>query len=181
MHDSNQTHSALLIIDMQLGLFNSPQPPYEKDCVLQNINQLISKARVAGAPVFVAQHTGPQGSPIEPGSPLWQLVPELEVDAALDTVFGKTRPNCFLGTELAQRLAQAGINELVITGMKTQYCVDSTCRAAAELGFNPVLVADAHTCMDTPALPAKAIIEHHNATLNGFFVKLLNTDDVRFC
>jgi hypothetical protein len=39
-------------------------------------------------------------------------------------------------------------------------------------------VADAHTCMDTPTLPARSIIEHHNATLNGAFAKVLNTVDV---
>jgi len=102
------------------------------------------------------------------------------VDADADTVFDKTKFSCFLGTGLAERLVEAGINELVIVGMKTQYCIDTTCRVASELGFEPVLVADGHTCMDTPALTAKAIIEHHNATLDGPFVKLRNTADVQF-
>lgn len=55
---------------------------------------------------------------------------------------------------------------------------ETPCRAAGELGFNPILVADAHTCMDTPALPARSIIDHHNATLNGAFAKVLNTVDM---
>ena len=180
MVHSRPKRPALLIIDMQVGLFNSPDNPYGRDRVLANINQLIQKAREAGAPIFAARHTGPLGSPIEPGSPLWQLLPDLKVDADADTVFDKTKSSCFLGTGLAERLAEAGVNELVIVGMKTQYCIDTTCRVAAELGFEPVLVADGHTCMDTPALPAKAIIEHHNATLNGPFVKLRNTADVQF-
>jgi nicotinamidase-related amidase len=63
---------------------------------------------------------------------------------------------------------------------ETQYCIDSACRAAADQGFNPVLVADAHTCMDTPALPARAIIEHHNATLKGAFARVTKTADTTF-
>lgn len=180
MHHLKPKRPALLIVDMQVGLFNGPEKPYERDRVLENINQLIRKARKAGAPIFAARHTGPQGSPIEPGSPLWQLLTDLEVDVAMDTVFDKTKPSCFLGTGLASRLVEADVSELAIVGMKTQYCIDTTCRIAAELGFKPVLVADAHTCMDTPALPAKAIIEHHNVTLNGPFVKLLNTTDFQF-
>ncbi len=60
--------------------------------------------------------------------------------------------------------------------MKTQYCVDTTCRAAGDLGFRAVLVADAHTCMDTPALAAERIVAHHNATLAGPFAVLTTTE-----
>src|SRR5260221_3419929 len=42
-----------------------------------NTGQLIARAREAGAPIFAARHTGPAGSPIAPGSPLTQLLPQL--------------------------------------------------------------------------------------------------------
>lgn len=172
--------SALLIIDMQVGLFNGPDKPHDGERVLANIRQLIHRARECEVPIYAVRHTGPQGSPIEAGSPFWQLLPELELDANVDTLLDKTRPNCFLGTRLTQQLTDASINHVFIVGMKTQYCIDSTCRAAAEQGFEVTLVADAHTCMDTAALSAKMIIEHHNATLGGPFVKLMNTADARF-
>ncbi|AJY39180.1 isochorismatase family protein [Burkholderia humptydooensis] len=146
MNAPRASRRALLIVDMQHGLFNGPDRPHAGSRVLDNINRLIGKAREADAPVFAARHTGPQGSPIAPGSPLTRLLPDLAVRANVDTLFDKTRPNCFLGTGLAAWLADAGIDELVVTGMKTEYCVDTTCRAAADLGFRPVLVADAHTC-----------------------------------
>jgi nicotinamidase-related amidase len=180
MHILNPINRALLIIDMQEGLFNGPEKPYDRERILANINQLISKAREAGGPIFAARHTGPQGSPIEPGSPLTQLLPNMAIDAMRDTTFDKTRPNCFFCTGLADWLRNAAAAELVIAGMKTEYCIDATCRAAADLGFQPVLIADAHTCMDTQVLTAKAIIDHHNKTLNGAFAKLLNTADCQF-
>lgn len=172
--------TALLIIDMQTGLYDGPQKPFERERVLHAINQLIRRARTASAPLFVARHTGPAGSHIEAGSALWQLWEGLDVDQSRDHLFNKTRPSCFLGTDLAQQLAQAQVDELVIVGMKTQFCVDTTCRVAVELGFSVVLPEDAHTCMDTPALAAEAIIEHHNATLAGAFVKRVRAADVTF-
>ncbi|TVT87450.1 cysteine hydrolase family protein [Pseudomonas sp. RGB] len=172
--------NALLIIDMQNGLYDGPDKPFERERVLGTINQLIQRARSAHAPIFVAQHTGPSGSPIEAGSPLWHLWPGLQVDAARDHVFNKTRPSCFLGTDLAQQLAAAQVDELVIVGMKTQFCIDTTCRVAVELGFSVTLPEDGHTCMNTNALPAEAIIEHHNETLAGAFVKRVKAHSIAF-
>lgn len=165
--------SALLIIDVQNGLFDAPEPPFERERILDNINFLIRAARAAGAPILVARHAGPPDSLLAPGSHAMQLVARLEVDAERDFVFDKTRPDCFNGTGLAGELECLQVGELVVAGMKTQYCVDSTCRAAAERGLRVVLVADAHTCMDTPALPARQIVAHHNATLEHAFARVL--------
>ena len=127
---------ALLIIDMQTGLYDGPDKPFERERVLDTINQLIRRARNANAPIFVARHTGPQGSPIAEGSPLWQLWQGLDVDESRDHLFNKTRPSCFLGTDLAQQLSAAQVNELVIVGMKTQLNRHSASRVDAELGFH---------------------------------------------
>ena len=171
---------ALLILDMQVGLFHGPEQPWQGQRVLANINRLIDAARVAQVPIFAARHTGPAGSPIAPGSAAWQLLPELGVDPARDRVFNKSRPSAFFNTDLRQWLQHAAIDELLIVGMKTQYCVDTNCRMAAEFGFKPLLVSDAHTCMDTPQLAAHAIVEHHNLTLGGAFAALCTTDAVQF-
>ena len=172
--------AALLIIDMQTGLYDGPDKPFARERVLDTINHLIQRARAANAPIFIARHTGPEGSPIAAGSPFWQLWHGLDVDETRDHLFNKTRPSCFLGTDLAQQLKAAQVDQLVIVGMKTQFCIDTTCRVAVELGFSVVLPEDGHTCMDTPALKAEAIIEHHNATLAGAFVKRTCAAEVRF-
>ncbi|VWC58524.1 isochorismatase [Burkholderia lata] len=176
MPEVSSPKRALLVVDMQVGLFHGPEHPYDGERVLANINRLIGRAHEAGAPVFAVRHTGPAGSPIAPGSPLTALVPELAIDTARDIVFDKAQSSSFAGTRLAEWLREAGIGEIVIAGMKTQYCVDTACRAAADHGFRAVLVTDAHTCMDTPELPAKRIVAHHNATLGGPFATLTTTD-----
>ena len=68
---------ALLILDMQVGLLHGPDKPLAGEALVTTVNTLMSKARIAGAPIFLARHIGPPGSPIEPTSPLTQLVPEL--------------------------------------------------------------------------------------------------------
>lgn len=178
MHDPRK--SALLIIDMQVALYEGPDKPWQAELLLTRVNQLIARARAAGAPIFAARFAGPAGSPIAPGSKGWALHQRLDVDPERDRVFDKSRPSCFAGTHLDDWLREAGIDELVVAGLKTQYCVDSTCRAAGDLGYRVVLAEDAHSCMDTPALDAAAIIRHHNLTLSGPFARLVKVEDVSF-
>ena len=167
---------ALLILDMQIGLFHGPDKPWAGEALLDTLNGLLLKARRAGAPIFLARHVGPPGSPIEPASPLTQLVQALQLEGD-EVIFEKNRPNAFTQTGLAERLKACDAEGLVITGMKTQYCIDSTCRAARDLGFDAVLIADGHSCSDTPELKAEMIVAHHNATLAGAFCRVVRAED----
>lgn len=171
--------SALLVIDMQKGLFSGAVPPHRTETLIANVNALIGKARRSGAPIHFVQHSGPPGTPVEPGCPTWALLEELDV-APTDHVFQKTRPSAFWGTDLDARLRAAGIRRLVIAGLKTDYCVDTACRVAFELGYQPVLASDAHSTTDSPVLPAEAIIRHHNHTLGSLFARCVATAEVSF-
>jgi nicotinamidase-related amidase len=94
-----------------------------------------------------------------------------------EVIFEKRRPNAFEKTILSDTLRACKATGLVIVGMKTQYCVDSTCRAARDLGFDAVLIADGHPCSDTPVMSAKDIVAHHNATLDGPFCQLVRAEE----
>ncbi|MEE1923790.1 cysteine hydrolase family protein [Pseudomonas sp. 148P] len=170
---------ALLILDLQVGLFHGADKPWRGDELLGTVNTLLDQAHAAGAPVFLARHVGPPGSPLAPDSALTQLIPELRLDGS-ETVFEKQRPSAFVGTGLLERLKETEVRGVVICGMKTQYCVDSTCRAARDLGLDAVLVEDGHGCSDTPLLKAEAIVAHHNATLAGAFCRVVKAREWRF-
>jgi len=178
MKQPSLRNKALVIIDMQNGLYFAEPPAYDKEHVLSNINLLIRQFRANGDPVIFVQHIGPQGSPIEQGQKLWQLIPEMEVDAKTDLILSKNKSSIFTDTPLLEWLNQRGVNALYIAGMKTQYCIDTACRAASGLGLDVILVSDAHTCMDTADLTAQQIINHHNTTLNGPFAKIQNTVEI---
>jgi len=179
MEYSSKTKSALVVIDMQRGLLDGPSPPCDRTEVLLRVQALVAKARDAKALTVFVQHYGPKGSPIEQGAKAWEMVEGLSAGPG-DWVIQKTRPSIFFNTGLHDQLTKAGVTRLVLAGMKTDYCIDTSCRVAAELGFQVVLASDAHTTTDSAVLPASAIIAHHNLTLSGPFATLLSTDQISF-
>lgn len=155
--------SALIVIDVQRALFDAAPRPADADAVIERINTLASRARAAGAAVVFVQHER-DGSPLAAGSEGWQLERHLRVEAG-DRRVRKTTPDSFLGTDLAEVLADHGARCLVLCGYATEFCVDTTTRRAAALGYEVVLAADAHTTHDKPHADAAQIRAHHNATL----------------
>ena len=94
----------------------------------------------------------------------WALPAVLQTEPG-DARLLKTTPDSFLRTGLAERLAGHGVQHLVICGHSTEYCVDTSTRRAAGLGFSVTLVADAHTSHDKPHASGAQIRACHNATL----------------
>lgn len=157
--------SALIVIDVQRALFETTPAPADAEAVLARINALADRARAAGAPVIYVQHEAP-GSPMDVGLPAWQLDTRLR-PAEGDIRVRKTTPDSFLRTDLADVLAEAGVTRLVVCGYASEFCVDTTVRRAAALGFPVTLAADAHTTQDKPHAPGAQIRAHHNATLSS--------------
>lgn len=156
---------ALLIVDVQRALTEGPQACHDSDPVIARINAVAARARAAGAPVVFIQHETATGAFVH-GSPTWQLAPCLHT-AASDLFVRKTTPDAFERTALKSLLDQRGVTALAICGMQSEFCVDTTTRRAAALGYPVLLVADAHTTTDKPHLAAPAISAHHNRTLSA--------------
>lgn len=173
--------SALLIIDVQKGLF--VPPPAEADAVIVRINQLSERARQAGVPVIFIQHQTEHDELLH-GSDAWQIHPDLQVQAC-DHRIEKTTPDSFLRTHLGKLLIANGVTQLVICGYSTEFCVDTTTRRAAGLGYPVVLAADAHTSHDKPHASGLQIRAHHNATLSniqsfGIPIRAVPAEEIRF-
>ena len=73
-----------------------------------------------------------------------------------------------------------GVGRLIIAGIQTEFCVDTTCRRAFSLGYDITLMSDGHSTWDTDVLPADTIIAHHNRTLGGTFATLKRERDILF-
>ena len=162
MKPSVPEHTALLVIDVQAGLFDGENAAFEAEAVIARINEVAAMARKAGVPVFLIQHDGEPGSDyLAPFSDGWKLPPSLLVRPG-DLVIRKTTCDAFYGTLLESELRARGITTLVLTGFATDFCVDTTFRNAVSKEFGIIIVADAHTTSDSPVLKADLVRQHHN-------------------
>lgn len=159
----NPMHTALLIIDVQRALFEVEPQPFEADIVVQRINALSERARTLSIPVVFVQHEK-EGTPLDFQSEGWQLQKNI-VTSTGDLFVRKTTPDAFLGTQLEQIFNEFGVKHVVVCGYASEFCVDTTVRRAAALGYSVTLVADTHTTCDKPHAGGAAIRAHENATL----------------
>jgi len=171
--------TALVVIDVQNGMFDSDPPPYRGGEILQRIAGLLERARASGIPIFHVQHDGGPGDVLGKGSPGFAHHPAVTPQAG-EPVIEKRRVSAFHDTDFDARLKRAGVDRLIIAGLQTEYCIDTACRAAVALGYKVALVSDAHSTFDSTELPAERIIAHHNNTLSGGFVDLIASGTVRF-
>lgn len=145
--------------------------------------RLLGEFRQKSLPVIHIQHLAnrPGATFFMPGSPGAQIH-ESVTPGPGETVFQKHFPNSFRDTPLLAHLREHDIGRLVIAGMMTQMCIDTTTRAAADLGFECRLAHDA--CATRAQTFAGASVSAENvqtaflAALNGSFAKVLSVDEL---
>jgi nicotinamidase-related amidase len=154
--------TAVLVIDVQTGLFSARRPLHDGANVVERIRALTDRAHTAGVPVVYIQDN--DVGPID--SPAWQLHPRLAPRPA-DLYVRKPYSDSFYQTELHRLLAERAISRLVAAGCKTDACVDATSRRAISLGYDVTLVADGHTTDDNEFLTGAQSIAYYNIVLEG--------------
>ena len=155
--------TALLIIDVQQALCSGKYKAFDAERVVERINLVSRKARAAHAPVVVIQHESQDG-PLDHGTDGWKLADGLDVQST-DIFVRKKATDSFHNTELHSILQARGVTKLVICGLQSEFCVDTTTRRSLALGYPVTLVSDAHSTMDNAVLSASQISAHHNETL----------------
>ncbi len=141
-------NAALIIIDVQKG-FDDPSWGRRNNMNAEkNIANLLHAWRQARRPIFHIQHLSRNPhSPLRPdfsGSEIKDIVRPYESEPVIQ----KQVNSAFIGTDLEERLRRAGITALIITGLTTNHCVETTTRMAGNLGFNAYLVSDATATFD---------------------------------
>ena len=175
---------ALIIIDVQTALCSGEYKTFDCENVIKRINLVSEKARLAGVPVILVQHESTEDELFRNGSPGWQLAESL-VRAQTDILIGKKATDSFHKTELEETLRKLGVDRMVVCGMQSDFCVDTSIRRALALGYPVDLISDGHTTVDNGILTASQITAHHNQTLSniesfGPRVRLIKSDEVCF-
>jgi nicotinamidase-related amidase len=161
-----ESSTALLVIDVQQeALVGCPGDGAD---VVARINELSRLADAAGAPVIFIQHE--DDDELIEGSPGWQLAEALEHGDATFLV-PKTYRDAFASTELEALLGRLGVRRLVVAGVHSDFCVQTTALSALVRGFDLVLVSDGHAARSSAedaALSGQAI----QAFVNSRFATL---------
>lgn len=133
----------LLLVDVQKNMLLPPEPVPDAEAVRPVLDDLLARARSAGAPVVFIRNSGGAGEPDEPYTPGWELVHDVRPG---EHVVDKPTPDSFEGTPLAGLLPP--LAPLVIAGMQSEYCVRATALRAIEEGHPVTVVRGAHATYD---------------------------------
>ena len=152
--------------------------------ILQNIKDIVLKARKERWPVVFTQHHDPDqqtvlaqwwNEPIEKNSKSWQLMEDLRslVDEETDLVVqDKVTYDAFLGTGLEEFLKKHNVREVIVCGFMTNLCCETTARSAFCRNFNVLFPDDANGTISD---------EMHERSLKNLeygFAKIVKTSDI---
>jgi nicotinamidase-related amidase len=182
---------ALLVIDVQESFrARSLWQAISNPGIAGDVARLVEGVRARGDLVVWVLHTEPgTGTVFDPGRGHVRLIEPL-APAPGEPVLTKTSHNAFTTTSLQQVLTQRGITEVVVCGIRTEQCCETTARVASDLGYavtfvteatatNPIAHRDApagqtvaELLADPRTLPASAVIERTEYALAGRFATI---------
>lgn len=184
---SHSVRKALLVIDVQESFRARPYwQAEEAQPFLANVQTLIERCRKHGIPVVQVFHQepySPAGDPFHPSSGLVRAMPELRLTA--DAIFRKEVHSSLYGktpdgTTLEQWLREEGVEEILVTGIRTEQCCETTTRHASDAGFKVAFATDATLTFPMQSrsgrtFSAADIRERTELVLDGRFATIVST------
>ncbi|MDR2983340.1 MAG: isochorismatase family protein [Nocardiopsaceae bacterium] len=148
---------ALLIIDVQESFRQRPIWRAVSDPkIADHLLPVVKAARAAGDEVIWVLHSEPgTGSTFDPESGFVAIMPPL-VPEENEPVLTKTSHNAFTTTNLQQLLTSRGVTEVLITGLRTEQCCETTARLASDLGYRVTFILDGTATNPIPDQAAPA-------------------------
>jgi nicotinamidase-related amidase len=149
--------TALLIVDVQRSLVDELAPT-RRAALLKTLAEVLAHARGRQTPIVFIRHDD-GGGPLAAGSPGWEIAHEIAPRAG-EPIIDKRFRDAFRETRLADVLAQRSADHVIIGGMQTEFCIDSTIREAERRGFRVTLIADGHATYAADGLSEDQIRAH---------------------
>jgi nicotinamidase-related amidase len=173
---------ALLIIDIQNDYFaGGAMELVGPEAVATNAARILASFREQGLPVIHVQHLAlsPTATFFLPGTHGLKIHDSVApIDG--ETVITKNFPNAFRGTNLKDVLDGLNLEQLVVVGMMTHMCIDTSVRAANDFGFKVTLVGDACATLDLEfegrTVSAADVQAAYLAAIDGSFATVVTTD-----
>jgi len=176
--------AALVVVDVQQGFLDESWGPTANypGCET-NVERLLQAWVGRGLPVVVVRHdSGNPDSPLHPAHPGNALIASVSGSPA-DLLVAKSVNSAFYGTpDLEAWLRTAGIDQIVVCGIQTNMCVETTARMGGNLGFDVVVALDATRTFDLAGpdgtvVPAATLMQVTATNLHGGgFARIASTD-----
>lgn len=190
-------NTALIVIDVQESFRQRPNWAAVSNLeIVDRVNRLVEAARAKGDLVVWVMHSEPgTGGVFDPTLGHVRLQEGLK-PADGEPVITKTSINAFTTTNLQQLLTTHGVRELVVCGIRTEQCCETTTRVGSDLGYEMVFVTDATAThpiehRDAPAgrsleeiladprtLSTDEIIERTEYALAGRFARIATVEEL---
>ncbi len=177
--------TALLVVDVQESFRQRPDwADISAPDIADRVARLVDHARARGDHVVWVLHAEPgTGTVFDPDRGFVTLLPGL-VPAAGEPVLTKTSHNAFTTTDLGRWLTSWGVEEVVVIGIRTEQCCETTARLASDLGYRVRFVLDATATQPlarhdgTGRLTVAEVQERTAAALHGRFAEVVTLDRV---
>ena len=167
--------TVLLIVDVQTGLIENS--PYNKDAMLENIDKLISTARHKNIEIIYVRH-GEDSGEVEVGTHGWEIY-EKVMPLPTEKIFDKKYNSAFKETDLKEHLENKGVESIILMGMQTELCIDTTCRVAFEYGYSIIIPKGGTTTFDNAFFKAPDLLKYYEEGIwNKRFASIMSVDDI---
>lgn len=172
---------ALLCIDLQKEYFNKKGSLFvsEGAKVLKNVVLLLKAARQNRIPVIHIKHVSRNPSDItfNAHSTYIEFMPEVAPQKN-EYVFTKSLPGAFSNINLDKYLKKLGITDIIICGLTSFLCCDTTSREAHARGYNVYFAKDATAALEIFGIPAKQVHRVVCSIQEWYFAKVYNTKQI---
>jgi nicotinamidase-related amidase len=142
------SNATVVVIDAQNEYVDGQLALHEMSQALDQIGELLNRARKAGTPIIRIVQKGRAGGLFDPDGDGGKIIDR--VFSSGETVVTKTLPNAFTKTDLDAHLKAIGRDAIIIAGFMTHMCVSATARAALDLGYRTTVVIDATASRSLP-------------------------------
>ena len=176
--------TALVVVDVQVGFEDPAWGPRNNPACDTNIGSLVDAFTRSGRPVVLVRHDSREpGSPLAAGSPGNALKPYV-AGVRPDLLVTKSVNSSFHGEpDLDAWLREAGVSAIVVTGITTNHCCETTARVGGNLGYDVRFVLDATHTFDRQGpdgswMTADQLAAATATNLHGEFATVVSTADV---
>lgn len=163
---------ALILIDIQDVYFTpGPYLLYKPEEAAMKAQKLLAKFRKEEKTIIHVKHNFPMFADIHKTT---KPLPN-------EKIISKKYPSAFLGTDLQEYLLSQGIERLIVAGMMSHMCVDTTVRACQDFGYEVIVVEDAcatkNLSFQGNTIKAETVHNAFMAALDGMFAKIVRLEN----